>query len=47
MSAIVSGERPPRPTNQVLEDGLWGLTQQCWDQEAQIRPQALQILRHL
>jgi len=41
--AIICGERPPRPTGPALTDSLWALTQQCWDQEAQLRPQALQI----
>ena len=47
MSAIVGGERPPRPTDPTLTDGLWALTQRCWDQEAQLRPQALQLVRSL
>ena len=47
MSAIVGGKRPPRPTDPTLTDGIWTLTQQCWDQEAQLRPQALQVVRGL
>ncbi|KAF9642010.1 kinase-like protein [Thelephora ganbajun] len=45
MVAIVGGERPPRPTDRTLTDRLWELIQQCWNQEAHLRPQALQILR--
>ena len=47
MLAIVSGERPPRPTHPTLTDEIWGLTQLCWDQEALLRPQVLHILRGL
>ena len=43
MLAIIGGERPPRPTHPALTDGFWALTQQCWDQEANRRPNALRI----
>ena len=43
MSAIISGDRPSRPTNSGFTDNLWTLTQQCWDQDAGRRPKALRI----
>ncbi|KAF9642811.1 kinase-like protein [Thelephora ganbajun] len=41
--AIMSGERPPRPTHPTLTDRLWTLIQRCWSQEAHMRPHALRI----
>ena len=41
--AIISGGRPPRPTHLALTDSFWALTQQCWDQKAHQRPNALRI----
>lgn len=41
--AITSGERPTRLTHPSVTDGLWALIQQCWDQEAHLRPRALRI----
>ena len=43
MSAIVGGERPSRPTHPALTDKLWMLTQRCWDQDADLRLNALRI----
>ena len=43
MSAIVSGERPLRPTHLALTDKLWTLAKKCWDQVADRRPNALRI----
>ena len=47
MSAIAGGERPPRPTHSTLTDELWALTQRCWDQDADLRPQMSEISRAL
>ena len=44
MLAIVGGERPPRPIHPTFTDALWAMIQQCWDQDAGRRPQALHIL---
>ncbi|KAF9643165.1 kinase-like protein [Thelephora ganbajun] len=44
MLAIISGERPSRPTHPTLTDELWALTQRCWDRKAYLRPQLLEIL---
>ena len=43
ISAIVRGDRPSRPTHPGLTDKLWVLTQHCWDQDANQRPNALRI----
>ena len=43
MLTIAGGERPQRPTNPALKDGLWTLIQRCWSQDARLRPHALRI----
>lgn len=47
MKAIIAGERPQRPIYPTLEDGLWALTQRCWNQEAHQRPNASDIVTNL
>ena len=47
MSAVMAGERPPRPADPTFVDSLWALAQQCWNQDARLRPHALQVLRSL
>ncbi|KAF9793424.1 kinase-like domain-containing protein [Thelephora terrestris] len=44
MSAIISSQRPPRPTSSMLTEELWILMQRCWDREPQRRPKALEVL---
>ena len=44
MTAIIGGKRPPRPTHPSLTDGLWKLTNRCWDQERRNRPRMLEVL---
>ena len=44
MVAIMSGERPPRPTHEALTNGLWGLMQRCWAGDPQERPQISEVL---
>ena len=44
VSTIKDGGRPPRPTHPDFADYLWGLIQECWNQEASRRPNALEIL---
>ena len=36
---VLSGERPERPEDLILTDGLWGLTQRCLDQDPRQRPE--------
>ena len=47
MVTITNGERPLRPANPMLTDGLWTLTQRCWDPEARRRPKMLEVLQVL
>lgn len=47
MSAITAGGRPPRPTHSAFTDELWMLTQRCWAQEPQSRPEVSEALRDL
>lgn len=42
---IIQGKRPPRSPNPILTDDLWALTQRCWDQQPQLRPQMAEILK--
>ena len=47
MSSVMQGRRPPRPTYQTFTEGLWTLTQHCWDHDPHLRPEiseALQVL---
>ena len=43
MLAIIDGDRPSRPIHTALTDGLWALTQWCWDQDPHLRPPVLRI----
>ena len=43
VSVIVGGDRPSRPTHPALTDKLWALTQRCWDQDVDRRPNALRV----
>ena len=47
MSAILEGKRPSRPGHPTFSDGLWKLTQCCWNQEAHLRPRIPGVLRAL
>ncbi|KAF9641912.1 kinase-like protein, partial [Thelephora ganbajun] len=39
VTSIVLGKRPKRPSHPSLTDYLWALTQHCWKQKPQDRPQ--------
>jgi len=41
---IIEGRRPPRPAGPVLTDDLWGLMQNCWNQEPKLRPRMSEVL---
>ena len=45
--AIMSGKRPCRPNHPNFTDELWVLTQRCWDQDPQLRPEASEVLEVL
>ena len=44
MVAIISGDRPPRPTHSTFTGMLWELMNQCWDQDKHGRPRMLEVL---
>ncbi|KAF9645430.1 kinase-like protein [Thelephora ganbajun] len=45
--AIIRGERPPRPAHPAFTDNLWALTQQCWDEDPNLRPDIQGVLQTL
>jgi len=47
MLRIVQGDRPPRPTHPTFTEGLWSLTQRCWGEDPQLRPEASEVLQVL
>jgi len=44
---VLSGNRPERPTDPKLTDDLWDLTEQCWDQDPQERPEITEVVLRL
>lgn len=44
---IMQGGRPSRPTHPIFTDGLWTLTQRCWNHLSHLRPEASEVLRIL
>ena len=44
---VLSGERPERPKDPILTDGLWNLTQRCLDQNPQRRPVISELVGYL
>ena len=47
MTNIITGVRPERPTHPDFIDGLWTLTQRCWEERSQDRPQIASIIEQL
>ncbi|KAF9643026.1 kinase-like protein [Thelephora ganbajun] len=47
VSAIMGGERPPRPAHPTLTDNLWTLMQRCWDHNPRLRPEISEVLQIL
>ena len=43
LQAVFRGDRPPRPVHSSCTDGLWALTQRCWDQDPGMRPDILEV----
>ncbi|KAJ7575892.1 kinase-like domain-containing protein, partial [Mycena floridula] len=46
-SEVISGKRPDRPTQEeapCLTDNVWQLIEQCWRQDASMRPQAREVV---
>ena len=46
-AAIMKGDRPRRPTHPSLTDSLWELTQSCWDDTAENRPEVEDVAEEL
>jgi len=44
---ILSGDRPTRPTHPSLTNDLWGMTERCWNQDPQHRPDISEVVRCL
>jgi len=44
VSAILDGQRPPRPPHPACTDLLWALMQRCWDTDPKLRPEASDVL---
>lgn len=47
MLNIMRGMRPERPTHPGFTDDLWMLTQQCWKEDPQGRPQIALLIEQL
>jgi hypothetical protein len=47
ITMISSGERPRRPSDPPLTEGLWKLTNQCWRQDPKLRPGMSTVLQEL
>ncbi|KAF9643100.1 kinase-like protein, partial [Thelephora ganbajun] len=47
ITSIVFGRRPERPSHPSLTDDLWALTQHCWKEKPQDRPQMDQVIKRL
>lgn len=44
---VLSGERPERPRDPTLTDGLWDMTQRCLDQDPRRRPEITEVVCEL
>lgn len=44
---IAQGMRPPCPTLETFTEDLWALTNRCWDQDPDLRPEASEALQVL
>jgi len=47
MAKILLGERPERPNDRVLTDGLWVITQRCLDRNPRQRPEITNVVCYL
>ncbi|KAF9643686.1 kinase-like protein [Thelephora ganbajun] len=47
LSAIMQGERPPRPIHPTFTEDLGTLMQRCWDHDPHLRPTASEVLEVL
>jgi hypothetical protein len=44
MVSILQSKRPERPEHPTFTEELWSLTQRCWDDAQDSRPQATEVL---
>jgi len=44
---IMMGQRPERPKDPILTDGLWVLTQRCLEENPQSRPEITEVISYL
>ena len=47
VSAILASKRPPQPAHPSFTNKLWILTQRCWTQDPQLRPEVSEVLQFL
>jgi serine/threonine protein kinase len=47
INSVIAGLRPERPRDEEYCDELWTLTQQCWHQDATLRPAAADVAKSL
>ena len=43
----MTGERPERPKDPILTDGLWGLTKRCLEENPRRRPEIAEVISYL
>ena len=47
ITGIMSGEQPRRPNHSDFTESLWALTQKCWSQKPQDRPNTKEVIKVL
>jgi len=47
VAKVMMGERPERPMDPILTDGLWGLIQRCLEENPLRRPEIAEVIYHL
>jgi len=48
LTAVISGERPPKPEDAEgigMTEDLWNLLQECWNEDRRVRPGISEIMR--
>ena len=47
IAKVLSGERPERPKDPNVTDGLWALTRQCWEEDPRRRPEITEVAYYM